>query len=93
MQFEKFYNRINEISDDNESNTNPFGVAIKEVSTEENDAKRVCDKLEKMRARKNGLSRVQKNTLLTLTTYYKSLNEDYYVQELLPDESYEHWFD
>lgn len=60
---------------------------------EENDAKRVCDKLEKMRARKNGLSRVQKNTLLTLATYYKSLNEDYYVQELLPDESYEHWFD
>lgn len=60
---------------------------------EENDAKKVCDKLEKMKKRKNGLIRVQKNSLSTLETYYKCLQENYFLQELLPDESYEHWFD
>ena len=53
---------------------------------EENDAKRVCDKLEKMKKRKNQLTRVQKNSLSTLEAYYKSLNEYYYTQELLDDE-------
>ncbi|NBK98823.1 MAG: hypothetical protein EOM50_12515 [Erysipelotrichia bacterium] len=62
-------------------------------ATEENDAKKVCDRLEKMRRRKNELTRVQKNSLLALEAYYKSLQENYFVQELLPDETYEHWFD
>lgn len=60
---------------------------------EENDAKKVCDRLEKMRKRKNELTRVQKNSLLALEAYYRSLQENYFIQELLPDESYEHWFD
>ena len=59
---------------------------------EENDAKRVCDKLEKMKKRKDRLSYVQKNSFLVLQTYYKSLNEYYCIQELLLDETYEHWF-
>lgn len=60
---------------------------------ERTDYKRVYDRLKKMKNRKDNLKSIRENTLYELETFYKVLREDYFTQELLEDESYEHWFD
>lgn len=62
-------------------------------SSENNDYKKVYDKLKKMKQRKDSLKTVRENTLLELEDFYKFLNEEYFTQELLDDECPEHWFD
>lgn len=60
---------------------------------ERNDYKKVYDRLKKMKDRKDNLKSIRENTLYELETFYKVLREDYFTQELLEDENYEHWFD
>jgi type III secretory pathway component EscR len=62
-------------------------------SDEKNDYKRVYDRLKKMKNRRDTLKTIRGNTLYELESFYKVLREDYFTQELLEDESYEHWFD
>ena len=62
-------------------------------TSKSNDYKTVYDRLKKMQKRKDSLQQVTENTLLQLEEYFRVLRTDYFTQELLPDEGYEHWFD
>ncbi|WP_324171632.1 hypothetical protein [Sulfurimonas sp.] len=46
-----------------------------------------------MKKRKDITKTRRESTLLELEEFYKFLNEDYFVQELLDDERPEHWYD
>lgn len=62
-------------------------------SSESADASKIYDKLKKWKKRKDKFKDIRENTLLQLEEYYKFIKKDYFTQELLEDESYEHWFD
>lgn len=61
-------------------------------SSEDNDYKKIYDKLKKIKKRKDSLQQVTENSLLQLEEYFRVLRTDYYRLEVLPDESYENWF-
>lgn len=61
--------------------------------TEKNDYKKVYDKLTKMSNRKNSITIIRNGTIEKIQEYYKILKDDYFIQELLDDETPEHWFD
>lgn len=61
--------------------------------TEKNDYKTLYARLKKMKERKNKIRIVRMNSLLELEGFYKFLREDFFTQELLEDETFEHWFD
>ena len=56
------------------------------------DYKKIYERLKKMKKRKDSLKTVRENTLLELENFYKSLRQDHFTQELLPDEDTDHWF-
>ncbi|QKF77521.1 hypothetical protein [Arcobacter defluvii] len=64
-------------------------------TNEENDKKRVLDKLEKWHKRIiiQKQKSIREVTFLQLQEYCKFLNNGYFIQELLEDETPEHWFD
>lgn len=58
-----------------------------------NDHKTLYGRLKKMKERKNKIKSIRENSLIELEDFYKFLREDYFSQELLEDETFEHWFD
>lgn len=58
-----------------------------------NDYKTLYSRLKKMKKRKDEIKSIRENSLLELEDFYKFLREDYFTQELLQDETFEHWFD
>lgn len=62
-------------------------------SEEGNDYNKIYDRLKKMKQRKNEYKSIRTNTFLELEGFYKILKNDYFTQELLEDETPEHWFD
>lgn len=58
-----------------------------------NDYKTVYARLKKMKERKNKIKIVRRHSLIELESFYKFMNEDFFTQELLDDETFEHWFD
>ena len=63
-----------------------------ETSTK-NDYKTVYTRLKKMKERKDKIKTVRMNSLSELENFYKFMREDFFTQELLEDETFEHWFD
>ncbi|WP_108064357.1 hypothetical protein [Poseidonibacter lekithochrous] len=60
----------------------------------ENDYKKVYNKLMNRYKRINNQTiKIQPDTIKKIESYYKILKNDYFVQELLDDESPKHWFD
>ncbi|ABV67156.1 hypothetical protein Abu_0896 [Aliarcobacter butzleri RM4018] len=76
--FAKYYIKNNTICDENNTKGNPI--------------KNLERKLKRWEERLNN-NIFQEKTFEELLKYYKSLNENYCYQELLPDEYPQHWFD
>lgn len=62
-------------------------------SSSKNDYKTLYARLKKMKERKNKIKTIRENSFLELEEFYKFLRKDYFTQELLEDETFEHWFD
>lgn len=60
----------------------------------ENDYKKMYRKIKKQKSQLKALKRApQQRTIDQIKDYIKFLDDKYIDQELLEDESYEHWFD
>ena len=62
-------------------------------SDSNNDYKTVYSRIKKMKERKDKIKNVRENSILEIEDFYKFLRKDYFTQELLEDETFEHWFD
>lgn len=70
-----------------------FNEKYNSDNSEKNDYKKVYDKLTKMSNRKNSITTIRNGTIEKIQEYCKVLQEGYFIQEFLNDESPSHWFD
>ena len=60
---------------------------------EENDYKKVYDRLKKQKKRKDKLKLIQESSIIQMEIYIKFLDKDFTAETIRDDETYEHWFD
>ncbi len=80
----------------NEPNFSEFAKFNQKQDTEnldENDYKKVYNKLLNRYKGINKNIKRHPDTITQMENYYKILKNDYFIQELLDDETPEHWFD
>ncbi|MCJ8326765.1 MAG: hypothetical protein MJK08_06655 [Campylobacterales bacterium] len=84
-------------NDKNEPNFSAFAQFNQDIDKDalaENDYKKVFNKLSNQYKRNKERSvKKQPGTIIIIEAYYKILKSDFFVQELLDDETFEHWFD
>lgn len=98
IRLEKYINLWNEFEitlKKKDLNLSSFSKKWEEQHQDEaSDYKKFYNRIKKQKHQLKALKKApQNNTITQLESYIKFLNKNFTATELLPDETYEHWFD